>query len=212
MTCEGHMLQQTTNKVVTDLVYGYIAKESRLLSMEIPTDIIDVCLFFYKMMQEEEIELEVHSHRGDSYGPPENMLGDKPLGYYCSTFGTIKDDWIVFQSQDNDSLFVPTRVEIRVDLNNCAINQFNILCGNAAKQEWVRCNQNTLKSAATNKLQSFELDTISNMEAIESNHYQQYKLEILNNKGNPHYIEGCVCLNCMDYDYKLQNINDYQRD
>ena len=175
--------------IVTLLVYGYI----RRIQSDIPKDVIEVCLSLYKMIKGKQIELKVHSHKGDQNDPPENMLdlSENSRPYY-SKHGTCKDDWIIFEPSNNRLFYVPTRVELKVRQNgDQAINEFNILYGNAAEDEWMKCHSHTFKTANIEEIQSFDLDLASNIFAsFKSKRYQQYKLEILTNRGSSDYVEA----------------------
>ena len=172
----------------TLLLYGYIREN--LTKLNIPKEIIEICVLWYGLMTEKQIKLKVHSHKGDQHDPPENLFSDTARPYY-SKHGTIKDDWIIFEPKDENLFYVPTKIGLRVGFSYQAINEFNILCGNAENVEWIKCHSNTFTTSKVTKIQFFELDCASNIFSIvKTKSYQQYKMEILCNRGDPFYVEA----------------------
>ena len=175
------------------LVYGWIRDQSDMLGIEIPVEIIQICLLQFIMMSEKQIQLKVHSHKGDQDDPPHHMLNSYP-SYYYSKIGTIRDDWIIFEPLDDNLYFVPTKVELGLGRSDQAIKDFNIWCGHCGdnkNQEWVKCNDHTLSASTMTTIQSFQFNGIWDIfDIVREKKYRHYKFEILNNHGDPNYIEG----------------------
>ena len=91
-----------------------------------------------------KIPLQIHSHKGDQFVPPQNLLnGSSSQGYY-SVCDTIKDDWIIFSSKESMS-YIPTRLKLEVSpFSKECPKDFNIYIGDGDKDEWIKCNDETL--------------------------------------------------------------------
>ena len=69
--------------------------------------------FDLTQIQDEQISLRIHSHKGHEYGyPPERVLQSND-DYYLSQWGQTTNDWIVFEVTNNN-IYYPTKLQVRV--------------------------------------------------------------------------------------------------
>eukprot|EP01083_Nonionella_stella_P151386 483583_1 len=157
-------------------------------NVRITTKIKNVLLFNVQSniktieLEQQSIPLKVHSWNStaqiDDKYPPQNLLDSKP--FYIADQGT--DAWVIFDTEEVNALYIPTKVTVR-GANTGSMKDFNLWVGNAQQDKWLKCHETQLTMQDHKEYQSFELNYIDTNHTVKSNHYKQYKLEMLNNYG-----------------------------
>eukprot|EP01083_Nonionella_stella_P289740 985967_1 len=142
------------------------------------------------MSKEQQIPLNIHSHKGHQGGyPPERILRSN-TDYYLSPSGQCTDDWIILNTNDGN-MYCPTKLQLVVSSGglNCGPKQFWLKVGNATTQQWINCHENIFIREEQAAKPTFQLNVNSaKRKQIKSNNFKQFKLEILDNYAPTQYI------------------------
>ena len=141
------------------------------------------------------IALKVHSHLGHMDGEdgkyddndfnPRNVLVSDGTAY-CSKPGTIKDDWIIFELADPNTLYYPLKIQLKTHHYDSAVKHFAVHIGSSSLNEWLDLHPMPFEAKMIDGLQSFKLNATVptvHIETIKNKKYTEFKLDLIDNHG-----------------------------
>ena len=153
-------------------------------------------------IDEQKIELQVHSHRGHKKegknGDPQCLLQGNNSRYYSEnywSFGQYEDDWIIFKWRDKNKFYLPNKLYVRnwSGSDNTGVKTLSVSIGDPSRYEWITFNpiDITLHNIRTDP-QMIKIDGI-NPQLIRDKKYQHIRLLLKENHGgwlwiSPKYV------------------------